>query len=231
MHAEIGNRIPGSIEDRKTPLGELNWIFTAITDTIAWSVLPQDLFQKLFRQDLLVASLFRSFLLADRIMRSASCTPMSIPALPETHQHPLWQSWDLALEGCILQMGTELLPLNPALSKPAYDVVGDEDGGGGGNVPGGTNTAKYPSTTELRQNTSNTGVTASSGGEAGVDGEAGGSSANANQDSGGASGSLEKVDFFQEQLTAFEVWLQFGGRNKRSPPLQLPIVLQVRTST
>lgn len=30
--------------------GELNWVFTAITDTIAWNVLPRALFQKLFRQ-------------------------------------------------------------------------------------------------------------------------------------------------------------------------------------
>ena len=30
--------------------GELNWGFTAITDTIAWNVLPRALFQKLFRQ-------------------------------------------------------------------------------------------------------------------------------------------------------------------------------------
>ncbi len=34
-------RIPGKLSDRKTPLGELNWIFTAITDTIAWNTLPQ----------------------------------------------------------------------------------------------------------------------------------------------------------------------------------------------
>ena len=26
-------------------MGELNWIFTAITDTIAWNILPPDLFQ------------------------------------------------------------------------------------------------------------------------------------------------------------------------------------------
>ena len=32
------------------PAGELNWVFTAITDTIAWNVLPRALFQKLFRQ-------------------------------------------------------------------------------------------------------------------------------------------------------------------------------------
>ena len=70
---------PGRLNDRRTPLGELNWIFTAITDTIAWNVLPRELFQKLFRQDLLLASLFRNYLLADRIMRSYNATPMSSP--------------------------------------------------------------------------------------------------------------------------------------------------------
>ncbi len=66
---EMLDKIPGQFGDRRTMLGELNWIFTAITDTIAWNTLPRDLFQKLFRQDLLVASLFRNFLLAERIMR------------------------------------------------------------------------------------------------------------------------------------------------------------------
>ena len=46
---ELIDRIPGRQTDRKTPLGELNWIFTAITDTIAWNMLPRALFQKLFR--------------------------------------------------------------------------------------------------------------------------------------------------------------------------------------
>ena len=71
---DILDRIPGSLDKRKTPIGELNWIFTSITDTIAWNVLPLPLFQKLFRQDLLIASLSRNFLLADRIMRSLHCT-------------------------------------------------------------------------------------------------------------------------------------------------------------
>ncbi|CAN0575831.1 unnamed protein product, partial [Ectocarpus sp. 12 AP-2014] len=48
---------------------QLEWIFTAIMDAIAWSTLPLPLFQKLFRGDLLVAKLFRNFLLADRILR------------------------------------------------------------------------------------------------------------------------------------------------------------------
>ena len=46
-----------------------------------------DLFQRLFRHDLLVASLFRNFLLAERIMRSTDCSPISYPLLPPTHQH------------------------------------------------------------------------------------------------------------------------------------------------
>ncbi|EFC42042.1 predicted protein [Naegleria gruberi] len=101
---DLIENIPGRINDRRTPLGELNWIFTAVTDTIAWNVLPRDLFHKLFRQDLLVASLFRNFLLADRIMRSANCTPVSYPKLPETHNHPMWDAWDLALDQCVSQL-------------------------------------------------------------------------------------------------------------------------------
>jgi regulatory associated protein of mTOR len=119
--------VPGQLSDRRTMLGELNWIFTAITDTIAWNTLPRgklsnnkykfffkfiaiarnkcfsstnklttinptDLFQKLFRQDLLVASLFRNFLLAERIMRSYDCVPVSSPSLPPTYQVQIYLS-------------------------------------------------------------------------------------------------------------------------------------------
>jgi len=56
---DIVDSIPGKDNDRKTPRGELNWIFTTITDTMAWNTLPSRLFQKLFREDLLVATLFR----------------------------------------------------------------------------------------------------------------------------------------------------------------------------
>lgn len=97
-------RIPGDLKDRRTPLGELNWIFTSVTDTIAWLVFPQDLFRRLFRQDLLVAALFRNFLLAERIMRTYGCTPRSEPPLPATYHHPLWDSWDLTVEACLAQL-------------------------------------------------------------------------------------------------------------------------------
>ena len=88
---EMVEQIPGQLNDRRTMLGQLNWIFTAITDTIAWNVLPGSLFHRLFRNDLLIAALFRNFLLADRIMRTVNCTPLSSPELPPTHNHPLWE--------------------------------------------------------------------------------------------------------------------------------------------
>ncbi|KAK4798865.1 hypothetical protein SAY86_024230 [Trapa natans] len=104
LHYSLIDKIPGRPNDRKTLLGELNWIFTAVTDTIAWNVLPHDLFRRLFRQDLLVASLFRNFLLAERIMRSANCSPISHPMLPPTHQHHMWDAWDMAAEICLSQL-------------------------------------------------------------------------------------------------------------------------------
>ncbi|KAI1724258.1 target of rapamycin complex 1 subunit mip1 [Ditylenchus destructor] len=97
----IIDEIPGKLTDRRTLLGELNWIFTAITDTIAWSALPCETFQKLFRQDLLIASLFRSFLLAERIMFENGCHVVSQPSLPSTRSHPCWEYWDLTLDLCL----------------------------------------------------------------------------------------------------------------------------------
>ncbi|VDL99851.1 unnamed protein product [Schistocephalus solidus] len=92
------DRIPGSHSNRMSLLGEINWIFTAVTDTIAWCSFSGEIFQKLFRQDLLVASLFRNFLLAERIMRMYGSHPCSWPALKPTHDHSMWSAWDHSLD-------------------------------------------------------------------------------------------------------------------------------------
>lgn len=101
---DLIDKIPGQVTDRRTMLGELNWIFTAITDTIAWSSLSPELFQQLFRADLLTASLCRNFLLADRILRSYNCTPVAAPALPSLAAHPLWAAWEHTLDLALAQL-------------------------------------------------------------------------------------------------------------------------------
>eukprot|EP00188_Purpureofilum_apyrenoidigerum_P002005 Plantae.Rhodophyta-Purpureofilum_apyrenoidigerum.ctg21773.p1 GENE.Plantae.Rhodophyta-Purpureofilum_apyrenoidigerum.ctg21773~~Plantae.Rhodophyta-Purpureofilum_apyrenoidigerum.ctg21773.p1 ORF type:complete len:1005 (-),score=156.21 Plantae.Rhodophyta-Purpureofilum_apyrenoidigerum.ctg21773:951-3965(-) len=187
------DRIPGRLNDRKTPLGELNWIFTAITDTIAWNVLPRNLFKRLFRQDLLVASLFRNFLLAERIMWTVNCRPISEPKLPSTHNHPLWQAWDYTVEQCLAQLPGMLAAEDAANARaksanPVYDGLmnghlGDENG--------------------LRSRKESTSV----------------------------ADNFQYIPntFFEDQMTAFEVWLAMG-QERDQPPEQLPIVLQVLLS-
>jgi regulatory associated protein of mTOR len=117
-------QLPGDLKDRRTPLGELNWIFTAITDTIAWTTFSRDVFTRLYRSDLLIASLFRNFLLAERIMKNYHCTPHTYPPLPPTNTHPLWASWDLAVDACLRQLDNMLrrgkvgeLPIMPSAAR------------------------------------------------------------------------------------------------------------------
>ena len=182
--------VPGRLGDRKTPLGELNWIFTAVTDTIAWNVLPARLFQRLFREDLLLASLFRNFLLAERVFRRHGRTPATIPALPPTADHPLWATWDLAAEGCLARLASAR---NPSPAKPPSD-----------DTPAPLKDAPSPRVhhRSLRVLARVPPV----GPEP-----------------------AEPSPFFEEQLTAFEVWLRFGA-GAVAKPEQLPVVLQVLLS-
>eukprot|EP00127_Corallochytrium_limacisporum_P003377 Clim_evm5s149 gene=Clim_evmTU5s149 len=178
---ELSDQIPGKLNDRRTPLGELNWVFTAVTDTIAWTVLDLKTFQRLFRQDLLVASLFRNYLLAERIMKTCGCNPVSSPKIPATANHPMWQAWDHVVDLCIAQ-----LPLMQEEDKKNRDK--DKNGKlGSGSSKQKTPQAPHP----MAQQTS--------------------------------------LPFFEEQLTAFQTWLEAGG-HVHSPPMQLPVVLQILLS-
>ncbi|EDR23065.1 hypothetical protein, conserved [Entamoeba dispar SAW760] len=80
------------------PFSELYAILTSIIETIAWNVLPAEIFMKLFRQDIAVASLFRHFILACRIMKKFNYKPQSFPEIPDTSNHLLWKTWDSVLE-------------------------------------------------------------------------------------------------------------------------------------
>jgi len=208
LDPEMVDDIPGVSNDRKTPLGELNWIFTAVTDSIAWNVLPKPLFQRLFRQDLLVASMFRNFLLADRILRTLGCTPVSHPPLPSgIAQHPLWQAWDLACETMLFKLISEgVLDTTQTPSKDV-NIPKDDDS------PESSPVAKPPVPPPVAR-----------------------PRPQQSQQQSQSANSISSP-FFSEQLTAFEVWLSFSEIHKMrlaqgalDPPEQLPVVLQVLLS-
>ena len=79
--ADMVVQLLGDLKDRRTPLGELNWIFTAITDTIVWTTFSRETFTRLYRCGLLIASLFLNFLLAECIMRITTAPPHTLSLL------------------------------------------------------------------------------------------------------------------------------------------------------
>ncbi|KAK1392410.1 hypothetical protein POM88_011466 [Heracleum sosnowskyi] len=83
-----------------------------------------DLFQRLFRQDLLVVSLLQNFLLAKRIMRSANCSPISHLMFPATYQHHMWLA-GVALLALVVSYWWPGFPAN--LSTEAYNEQYQED--------------------------------------------------------------------------------------------------------
>lgn len=195
----IGNVIiPGKLTERRTPLGELNWIFTAITDTIAWTSLSRPIFKRLFRQDLMVAALFRNFLLAKRIMPHLNCNPISDPPLPESVRfHPMWDSWDLAIDQVLSQLIHEQsVPIKQELIPPTPQP-----------------TTQNPMNTNINPVVSNPP-----------------NNALAVNNNALKNTNYQHSTFFEQQLTAFEIWLKYSGPSTKNPPEQLPIVLQVLLS-
>lgn len=209
----IGNVIiPGNLNDRRTPLGELNWIFTAITDTIAWTLLSRPIFKRLFRQDLMVAALFRNFLLAKRIMPHLNCNPISDPPLPEAVRfHPIWDSWDLAIDQVLSKL---LRTAQDEAAVAAAAAASTTNGVIPGFVPSSTTASN-----SLAPN-----------GTAKSDGHQGNGSVSNVPAAPQNSGNYQYTTFFEQQLTAFDIWLKYAGPSTKEPPQQLPIVLQVLLS-
>ncbi|XP_062563341.1 regulatory-associated protein of mTOR-like [Armigeres subalbatus] len=86
--------LPGDIADRQLLLGQLDWVLTLILDAIAWDSMPKDMFQQLFRGDLLTGTIYRRFILSQRMLIRAGCTPVSKPSIPDNSRHRLWAVWD-----------------------------------------------------------------------------------------------------------------------------------------
>ncbi|CCE65564.1 hypothetical protein TPHA_0L02130 [Tetrapisispora phaffii CBS 4417] len=218
-------KIPGTISDRRTPLGELNWIFTAITDTIAWTSLPRPLFKKLFRHDLMVAALFRNFLLAKRIMPLYNCHPVSDPHLPDiVADHPMWKSWDLAIDELLSKLVADME--NSKFTDTESTALFNQDD----SLQLHINTGSQ----EQRPQNSRMPSRFAAGNLSNMSLAAHPSLHNRGKESVTSLKNVPQVkkqftDFFEQNLTAFELWLKYYS-NSRNPPEQLPIVLQVLLS-
>ncbi|KAI3406420.2 KOG1 [Candida oxycetoniae] len=237
--------IPGKLTDRRTPLGELNWIFTAITDTIAWTSLSRPIFKRLFRQDLMVAALFRNFLLAKRIMPHLNCNPISDPPLPDAVKfHAMWDSWDLAIDQVLSQLlktAQEENAVAAAVQTTSLQISSSQQ----------QHHQQQPQLHQQQQQQQQqlhqqqqqhhnhnhhqqhqqqaltNGTTTTSNGSVNTGTPTVSSSIVQTSQN---IGNYQHSTFFEQQLTAFEIWLKYAGPSTKEPPEQLPIVLQVLLS-
>lgn len=229
----VGNVvIPGKLTDRRTPLGELNWIFTAITDTIAWTSLSRPIFKRLFRQDLMVAALFRNFLLAKRIMPHMNCNPISDPPLPDLVRfHPMWNSWDLAIDQVFAQLikNGNSIPVSVNVRPNPTTVASTTSTSNGSH---GANGAVANGTVASGSSHSVNGANGAAGSVTSVNtvAPANGVTPPALPVSSPSFANYQHSTFFEQQLTAFEIWLKYAGPSTKELPEQLPIVLQVLLS-
>ncbi|KAJ6249760.1 regulatory-associated protein of mtor [Anaeramoeba flamelloides] len=223
-------KIPGKLNDRRTILGELNWIFTTIADTIAWNILPNELFRQLYRQDLMIATLFRNFLLAERIMKSYNCTPFTIPSIPETYKHDLWNNWDCVLDLCLSRLrsnSNQLLTTknelflnlsdrqkrNKSLGKKMKNKI---NGKGNEKINERQNEKAFGSKKKMKMKMK-------------MKMKNGENEKKEKNDNHNTTNIQNNTYFFDDQLTSFEVWLN-SGRNKVTGISILPILLQVLLS-
>lgn len=217
---EMIDKIPDSVGERSTPLTDLLRIFTTVSDTIAWNILPREQFKRLFRQDVLLATMMRNFLLASRLMRQYGCTPESIPELPESHNHPLWKSFEYTMEQYLAQVPSNFRMQKLVQAEMEYrEQFSSTEGVGSVSDDGGQMYGLHRASL-LREESRMSGYLSTYSRyrqpiQPGY---------------GLTTGPLltysltyEPSTFFEDQIEAFEVWLDMG--NDSSSPQELPILL------
>uniref|UniRef100_A0A803MBA1 Raptor N-terminal CASPase-like domain-containing protein n=1 Tax=Chenopodium quinoa TaxID=63459 RepID=A0A803MBA1_CHEQI len=134
------DKIPGRPNDRKTLLGELNWIFTAVTDTIAWNVLPHEVIQTRSVSGQSVPQLFTSgennafSQLLSNFVPNVATNPsasyvISLRTLKSlkggdlggTHQSKR-DAWDMAAEICLSQLPSLVNDPTAEFQLTAFEV-------------------------------------------------------------------------------------------------------------
>lgn len=75
----------------------LKSLINIFTESIARDSLPHSMFQSYFTEPELLSTLWRHFILAQRLMKQFGITVHSIPEIPDCSEHHLWQQFEYAL--------------------------------------------------------------------------------------------------------------------------------------
>lgn len=115
LHPILLHVFPGSLSDKKTPLGQLHHYFQCITESIAWSTYPTPLYSRLYLQDCYLRPLCQGYLLAERIIVKGLGGSLTVfPPVPCTYTHPYWSVWDNALERSFVLIIKSVKPPPPS---------------------------------------------------------------------------------------------------------------------
>ena len=152
-------------------------------------------------------------------MKSMNRTPLSIPSIPATHNHLMWQAWDLAVEQTLLQLKNYHKRMKSIKRHGATHNTNNND--------------NNSNSSEKNNNSSNTNNNNASTKKNCKDQNNSKSKNNKNNNKKGSGNNNNKckqfnwkpLSFFLNQLKAFELWLE--NYPSKKCPLQLPIVLQV----
>lgn len=155
-------------------------------------------------------------------MRDYRCNVLSHPKLPSVYEHPLWNAWDYTLDLCLSHLRGQRLP------QERLWMVGKELYFARSSVP---HESWFFKASRLRLS-NNISVAYLSLFPTLVNSVQRRVSVLINIQYDSIEG--DECDynhnwFFYDQLRAFGVWLKYGGQ-RREPPRQLPIVLQVLLS-
>ncbi|XP_055533885.1 uncharacterized protein LOC129723592 isoform X2 [Wyeomyia smithii] len=123
LERERMDTLLGNIKNKKSLLGQLYWILTLLTDTIAYSALSGQHFKGFFRDDLLTGTLWRRFILAQKTLKVYACLPMSHPPLPDCSENKLWSLWDNAINTAVKLLRFEDKQENTLVDDFFHDVL------------------------------------------------------------------------------------------------------------
>lgn len=91
-------------------------------ESIALDVFQTDQFHQLFRANFTITTLWRRFLLAQRLMKRLGLHCQSIPSIPDTSEHQLWAQFDYAMR-CIGKCNFDTLSMFSNLYQNNFKEV------------------------------------------------------------------------------------------------------------